>query len=165
MGAKQSAGLLVFRRRGNSVEFLLAHPGGPFWKHRDEGAWSIPKGLIDQGEESQAAAEREFEEEVGQCVAGDFIALAPCRQKSGKVIHCWMVEADLDLSGFRSNTFELEWPRGSGRMTAFPEIDRVAYLAPDCAFRKILPGQAPLIAEALERLGVADERGGRTTTP
>jgi predicted NUDIX family NTP pyrophosphohydrolase len=153
MAAKHSAGLLVFRRRGDSVEFLLAHPGGPFWKNRDDGAWSVPKGLVDDGEESRAAAVREFEEEVGQPVAGDFVALSRCRQKSGKVIHCWMVEADLDLGAFRSNTFELEWPKGSGRTTTYPEIDRVAYLDPETAFRKILPGQAPLVAEALERLG------------
>ncbi|HLZ82119.1 MAG TPA: NUDIX domain-containing protein [Caulobacteraceae bacterium] len=153
MAAQHSAGLLVFRRRGDSVDFLLAHPGGPFWKNRDDGAWSIPKGLVGEGEETRAAAAREFAEEVGQRVEGEFIALTPCRQKSGKIVHAWMVEADLDLGSFHSNTFDLEWPKGSGRTAAFPEIDKVAYLDPEAALRKILPGQAPLIAEALERLG------------
>src|ERR1700749_4555520 len=107
---EQSAGLLVFRRSGPGVEFLLAHPGGPFWTKRDEGAWSIPKGLIGEGEEALAAARREFEEETGQAVQGDFAPLQPLRQKSGKVVHAWMVESDLDLGGFRSNLFEMEWP-------------------------------------------------------
>src|ERR1700722_3615074 len=130
MRANHSAGLLVFRRRGDSVEFLLAHPGSPFWKNRDDGVWTIPKGLVDEGEAMEAAAVREFEEEVGQRVTGDLTPLAPRRQKGGKLVHCWMVEADLDLGAFRSNTFELEWPRGSGRVASFPEGDRVAYLGP-----------------------------------
>jgi predicted NUDIX family NTP pyrophosphohydrolase len=149
---EKSAGILVFRRPVSGVEFLLAHPGGPYWARRDEGAWSIPKGLIGEGEETLAAARREFEEEVGQAVTGDFQPLAPLRQKSGKLVHAWMVEADLDLRGFRSNLFEMEWPPHSGRTQAFPEIDRVAWFAPAAALMKILPGQAGFIHEALARL-------------
>jgi predicted NUDIX family NTP pyrophosphohydrolase len=152
--AEQSAGLLVFRRASAGVEFLLAHPGGPFWAKRDEGAWSIPKGLIRKGEESLAAARREFEEEVGQQVEGDFQPLAPLKQKSGKVVHAWTVEADLDLDSFRSNLFEMEWPPRSGRAQAFPEIDRVGWFGPDEALLKILPGQAGFIREAMAKLNL-----------
>ena len=112
---EQSAGLLVFRRSGPGVEFLLAHPGGPFWAGRDEGAWSIPKGLVGEGEEVLAAARREFEEETGQTVEGDFQPLEPLRQPSGKIVHAWLVEAELDMESFRSSPFEIEWPRRSGR--------------------------------------------------
>jgi predicted NUDIX family NTP pyrophosphohydrolase len=151
MGDK-SAGVLVFRRRGATPEFLLAHPGGPFWRGRDDASWSIPKGIINDGEENLAAAKREFEEEVGQSVDGDFLELTPRKQKSGKLVYCWMVEADLDLASFRSIAFEMEWPRRSGQMASFPEIDRVGYFVPETALIKILPGQAPFIEEALERL-------------
>lgn len=150
--AEKSAGLLVYRRRERGPEFLLAHPGGPFWKNRDDGAWSIPKGLIGDGEENHAAALREFEEETGQSVTGEFVELTPLKQKSGKVVYCWLVEAELDLATFRSNDFEMEWPPRSGRMQAFPEIDRVARFGPDEALRKILPGQAGFIVEAMQRL-------------
>ena len=151
MGEK-SAGILVFRRRAEGPEFLLAHPGGPFWRSKDEGAWSIPKGIINDGEETLAAARREFEEEVGQSIGGDFVELTPRKQKSGKLVYAWMVEADLDLASFRSILFEMEWPRRSGQMASFPEIDRVGYFGPDEALVKILPGQARFIEEALERL-------------
>ncbi|HEX6859795.1 MAG TPA: NUDIX domain-containing protein [Caulobacteraceae bacterium] len=151
--AEKSAGLLVYRLRGGGPEFLLAHPGGPFWKNRDEGAWTIPKGLIEDGEETLAAARREFEEETGQTVSGDFVELTPLKQKSGKLVFCWLVEADLDVSAFRSNEFEIELPRKSGRFARFPEIDRVDYFAADEVVVKILPGQRGFIEEALERLG------------
>ena len=151
--AEKSAGILVFRRKGSGVEFLLAHPGGPFWTRRDEGAWSIPKGVIGEGEERLAAARREFEEEVGQAVEGDFQPLTPLRQKSGKVVHAWIVEADPDLDHFRSNLFEMEWPPRSGRVQAFPEIDRVSWFEPEQALEKILPGQAGFIREAMATLG------------
>jgi len=147
-----SAGLLVYRRSEGGVAFLLAHPGGPFWARRDEGAWSIPKGLVDEGEGTLAAARREFEEEVGQPVEGEFAPLTSLKQKSGKLVHAWMVEADLDLDSFRSNLFEMEWPRGSGRSQAFPEIDRVGWFGPQEALAKILPGQAGFIREAIARL-------------
>ncbi|MGE5566878.1 MAG: NUDIX domain-containing protein [Parcubacteria group bacterium] len=150
---EKSAGLLVYRLRDGAPEFLLAHPGGPFWANRDEGAWSIPKGLIGEGEETLAAALREFEEETGQRVSGDFTELTPLKQKGGKTVYCWLIESDPDLTTFRSNLFEMEWPRRSGRMQAFPEIDRVAWVGPEEALRKILPGQAGFIEEALTRLG------------
>jgi len=151
--AEKSAGLLVYRRTEGGIEFLLAHPGGPFWKNRDDGAWSIPKGLVDDGEDGHAAALREFEEEVGQTVSGEFVELTPLEQKSGKVVFCWLAQADLDLTGFRSNSFEMQWPPKSGKSASFPEIDRVAWMAPDLALAKILPGQAGFIREAMQVLG------------
>lgn len=147
-----SAGLLVFRRAPR-LEFLLAHPGGLFWARKDDGAWTIPKGLVEEGEDPRLAALREFGEETGLSVEGEPVALAPVKQKSGKVVAIWMVEANPALSAFHSNTFELELPRGSGRMVSFPEIDRIAWFAPDEAMRKILPGQAPILIEALQRMG------------
>jgi predicted NUDIX family NTP pyrophosphohydrolase len=149
MAVLRSAGVLVFRRRADGPQFLLGRPGGPFWKARDAGVWSIPKGLVESGEALCVAAVREFMEETGLEVPGPFIELSPLRQKSGKTVHGFMAEADLDLKAFRSNLFELEWPKGSGRATAFPEIDRIAYLAADEALDKILPGQAGFIHEAL----------------
>jgi predicted NUDIX family NTP pyrophosphohydrolase len=151
---EKSAGLLVFRRSEAGVEFLLTHPGGPFWARRDDGAWSIPKGLVGEGEEPLTAARREFEEEVGQPVEGEFQPLAPLRQKSGKVVHAWTVEADLDLDGFRSNLFGMEWPPHSGRTQAFPEIDRVGWFGPEEALLKILPGQAGFIREVMAKLNL-----------
>jgi predicted NUDIX family NTP pyrophosphohydrolase len=151
-----SAGLLVFRRAGDGVDFLLAHPGGPFWRTRDDGAWSIPKGLIDANEGALAAAKREFLEETGLQVSGAFIELAPLRQRSGKLILAWAVEADLDLSGFVSNRFELEWPRGSGRMLTVPEVDQIAYFPHALARRKILPGQVGFIDQVCRAAGRTD---------
>lgn len=149
---RTSAGLLVWRPGTGGREFLLAHPGGPLWARRDDGAWMIPKGEIAEGEEPLACALREFEEEVGQTVAGPFDALAPIRQRGGKRVLCWLVQADLDLAGFRSNSFAMEWPRGSGRTVEFPEIDKVAYWSAEIAVRKILPSQAPLLEQACVRL-------------
>jgi predicted NUDIX family NTP pyrophosphohydrolase len=153
-----SAGLLVWRPGAGGPEFLLAHPGGPFWARRDAGAWMIPKGEIDAGEDPLAAARREFEEETGVAVEGRFEALTPIVQKAGKRVLCWLVEADVDLSDLRSNTFQLEWPARSGRMIAVPEIDAAAYWPADEAFAKVLPSQRPLIEEALARLGEAGAR-------
>ncbi|HEX2560411.1 NUDIX domain-containing protein [Phenylobacterium sp.] len=150
---RTSAGLLVWRRGEGGIEFLLAHPGGPLWAKRDAGAWMIPKGEIDEGEDPLACAVREFEEEVGQAIAGPFEPLTPIRQKGGKRVVCWLAEADLDLAGFRSNTFRMEWPPRSGRMIEVPEIDKVAYWPAEAAMSKLLPSQAPLVVEALARLG------------
>lgn len=147
-----SAGVLAYRRRGPDIEFLLVHPGGPFWARRDEAAWSIPKGLIDPDEEGWAAAQREFAEEVGQPIVGDPQPLAPCKTPGGKLILAWLVEADLDLSDLRSNLFEMEWPRGSGQVRAFPEVDRAGYFAPAEARRKVHRGQIPILDEAIARL-------------
>lgn len=148
-----SAGLLVFRRRPGGPQFLLVHPGGPFWRRRDAGAWSIPKGLLDEGEDALQGAVREFAEEVGLAVGGDFIRLSPLRQRSGKTVLCWLVEAELDLSGFHSNTFEMEWPPRSGRTLLVPECDRADYFTADVALAKILLGQQGFVREALQRLG------------
>jgi len=147
-----SAGLLAFRRR-SELEVLLAHPGGPFWAKKDDGAWTIPKGLLEPGDDLVAAARREFSEETGLTASGDLIALEPVNQKSGKVVHAFAFEADFDLAGFASNSFEIEWPPKSGRRQSFPEIDRVAYFALDLAMTKIIAYQQPLLRELEERLG------------
>ena len=149
---RRSAGLLVFRRRRGAIEFLLVHPGGPFWRNRDRGAWSIPKGLVGESEDELAAARREFEEELGLAAPGDVVRLADRRQGRGKTVLCWLVEADLDLAGFRSNSFPMTWPRGSGRTIAVPECDRAAYFPADVALGKILKGQRGFIAEAMDLL-------------
>jgi predicted NUDIX family NTP pyrophosphohydrolase len=144
-----SAGILVFREPRTGPEFLLAHPGGPYWQNRDAGAWTIPKGLLEAGETALEAAIREFQEETGLQLSGAFQPLTPIRQKAGKLVLCWAVQADLDLSGFRSGEFEIEWPPRSGRMATFPEIDQVRYFPTEEALRRILPAQAALIGEAL----------------
>ena len=151
--AEVSAGLLVYRRAGQAPQFLLAHPGGPFWARRDGGAWSIPKGLVGPGEDTLAAALREFAEETGLEVHGPFAALTPLKQKSGKTVHGWMVEADPDLGAFASNLFEMDWPPRSGRRASFPEVDRIAWFTLQEALVKILPGQAGFIEEAAGRIG------------
>jgi len=152
---KQSAGLLLFRRKPAGMEVFLVHPGGPFWAKKDQGAWSIPKGEFAEGEDALAAARREFEEEIGQAIEGRFIALTPRRQRSGKVVHAWAVEADLDADAIRSNTFEIEWPPRSGRKQAFPEVDRAAWFDLDEARARILQGQAPMLDELATKRGLA----------
>jgi predicted NUDIX family NTP pyrophosphohydrolase len=147
-----SAGLLVFRR-GSGLEVLLAHPGGPFWAKKDDGAWTIPKGIVEPGADLIATAQREFTEETNLIAAGDFLPLSPVKQRSGKVVHAWAFEADLDLAGFASNTFDMEWPPRSGRRQRFPEVDRVAYFALPTAAAKIIAYQRPLLRELAERLG------------
>ena len=148
---KRSAGLLAWRRGPDGPEFFLVHPGGPFWKNKDDGAWSIPKGEIDPGEDPLSAAKREFAEETGQTIGGTFTPLAPVKIASGKVIEAWAIEHDLDASAIRSNTFEMEWPPRSGRKQAFPEVDRAAWFSAEDAVKKINKGQAPLITELLRR--------------
>jgi len=121
---RKSAGLLAWRRTTDGPEFLLVHPGGPFWRGRDQGAWSVPKGLIDPGEDPLAGALREFREELGlEPPPGPYVRLTDLRQKGGKTVLCWLAEGDIELSGFRSNTFGLEWPRGSGRVIVAPTTD------------------------------------------
>jgi predicted NUDIX family NTP pyrophosphohydrolase len=149
---KRSAGLLVWRRGPDGPEFFLVHPGGPFWKNKDDGAWSIPKGEIDPDEDPLKAAQREFTEETGQTVAGTFTPLHPVKIASGKEIEAWTIEHDLDASAITSNTFEIEWPPRSGKQQAFPEVDRAAWFPGPLALRKINKGQAPLIAQLLERI-------------
>jgi predicted NUDIX family NTP pyrophosphohydrolase len=143
-----SAGLLLYRLGPDGFEVLLAHPGGPFWARRDEGAWTLPKGEVNAGEEPLAAALREFEEETGHVPSGELLPLGEVRQKGGKRVLGWACAGDFDPQELRCNTFEMEWPPRSGRMRSFPEIDRVGWFTPDAARAKLLPAQAPF----LERL-------------
>jgi len=150
-----SAGVVVYRQTGPRPEFLLGHPGGPLWARKDQGAWMVPKGLIEAGEDPANAAVREFEEETGLTCPALAQPLAALRQAGGKTVLCWTAEADLDLSAFRPGQFEMEWPPRSGKRVRFPEIDRLSYFADDEALRRVLPSQAPLIAEVLSILGAA----------
>jgi predicted NUDIX family NTP pyrophosphohydrolase len=145
--ARISAGLLMYRIRAGAVEVLLAHPGGPFFKNKDAGAWSIPKGEIDKGEDMLEAAQREFEEETGVKPSGPFIPLTPIKQKGGKIVHAWAFKGDCDPSATVSNTFTMEWPPRSGKMAEFPEIDRTGFFDLTAAKVKIKAGQEALIEE------------------
>jgi predicted NUDIX family NTP pyrophosphohydrolase len=149
---QKSAGILMYRRQGGAVEVLLVHPGGPFWKKKDDGAWTIPKGVREEGEEVLAAAKREFEEETGAVPAGEFIPLGKFRQSSAKTVSVWAVEGEFDVAKLKSNTFELEWPPKSGKMKEFPEVDRAAWFSPGEARRKILKGQRAVLDALLARL-------------
>jgi predicted NUDIX family NTP pyrophosphohydrolase len=146
----RSAGLLMFRRRAGGAEVLLAHPGGPFWVRRDEAAWTLPKGEIGPGEDPLDAARREFLEETGFASTPPFHPLGELRQKSGKRISAWAFEGDADPAALASNLFEMEWPPRSGRMQAFPEVDRVQWFGLAAARTKLIAGQAPFI-DALAR--------------
>lgn len=145
--AKRSAGLLMFRRSGGILEVFLVHPGGPFWMKKDAGAWSIPKGEIQDGEEPLAAAAREFQEETGLVAEGPYTPLTPIRQRGGKMVEAWAFAGDGDARSVKSTTFSLEWPPGSGRRQDFPEVDRAGWFSLEEARRKILPGQAALLDE------------------
>ncbi|HKG02966.1 MAG TPA: NUDIX domain-containing protein [Conexibacter sp.] len=156
--AKRSAGILLFRRAdGGELEVLLVHPGGPFWARRDGGAWSIPKGEVDPGEEERACALRELEEETGAAFrdipAEELLSLGEVRQKSGKVVSAWGLERDLDADGIVSMTFELEWPPRSGRLQTFPEVDRAGWFRLPAARKKLLPAQAPFVDRLAEIAG------------
>jgi predicted NUDIX family NTP pyrophosphohydrolase len=153
---RRSAGLLLFRWRHGRVEVFLVHPGGPLWAKKDAHAWSIPKGEVAADEAPLPAARREFREETGLSVDGDFVALAPRRQPGGKVVHAWAVESDCDAAAIKSNTFALEWPPRSGRMREFPEIDRAAWFPLAAAREKIHKGQVGLLDD-LERLIDAED--------
>lgn len=141
-----SAGLLAFRR-GDGLELLLAHPGGPFWTKKDDGAWTIPKGVADADADALSAARREFTEETGFVAAGDMLPLKAVRQRSGKTVMAWAFEADFDLSKFSSNEFEMEWPPHSGHLKSFPEIDRLSWFDYETALQKIIAYQKPLLLE------------------
>jgi predicted NUDIX family NTP pyrophosphohydrolase len=145
---KTAAGLLLYRRRSLGAEVLLAHPGGPFWARKDLGAWTIPKGEIDPGEDPVSAARREFREEIGLDVTAPVEPLGQIKQPGGKIVLIWTAEGDFDPARLASNTFEMEWPKGSGHMRLFPEVDRAAWFDLGEARRRILPGQAPFL-EAL----------------
>lgn len=144
--AKLSAGLLLYRFRDNAVEVLIAHPGGPFWASKDDGAWSIPKGEHSAGEDPWGAARREFAEELGRTPPdGPRLELGSVQQRGGKVVTVFAVSGDLDITAAQSNTFQLEWPRGSGRVREFPEVDRVGWFTVAQARTKLLAGQRPFL--------------------
>lgn len=157
---KQAAGILLFRRPSTSlragkredVQVLLAHPGGPLWARKDDGAWTLPKGQFTDGEAPLDAAIREFEEEMGSKPCGDFQPLGTLKQPSGKIIHAWAAESDFDVTTVKSNLFSLEWPPKSGRMGQFPEVDRAEWFPVDGARRKILKGQSPFLDRLLALL-------------
>ena len=151
---RKSAGILLYRHKDGRLQVLLAHPGGPFWTKKDAQAWSIPKGEFD-AEEPLAAAKRELTEETGAVVSGPVRALAPVKQPSGKVVHAFAVEQDFDLGRFRSNLFSLEWPPRSGKVTEYPEVDRIAWFGIDEARLKIQRGQGALLDQLVQLLGGA----------
>ncbi|MEO9137208.1 MAG: NUDIX domain-containing protein [Casimicrobiaceae bacterium] len=151
MARTQSAGVVMYRRRGADLEVLLVHPGGPFWARRDDGAWSIPKGEIDAAEAPGTAALREFTEETGHLLTGDLTPLTPVAQSRNKLVHPFAVEGDLDAATVTSNTFMLEWPPRSGQLQSFPEIDRAAWFTLDEARRTIVTGQRAILDELRER--------------
>jgi predicted NUDIX family NTP pyrophosphohydrolase len=153
---KHSAGLLMYRRRAGRLEVFLVHPGGPIWKNRDAGAWSIPKGEYGPEEDPLAAARREFAEETGFAAEGDFMALAPITQAGGKVVHAWAVAGDLDPEKIKSNTFALEWPPRSGKEQEFPEVDRAGWFGIEEAKEKINQAQVGLLTELEARLGAGE---------
>ena len=149
----QSAGILLFRRKNNCIEFFLVHPGGPFWQKKDLGVWTIPKGEFADEEEALDAAKREFKEETGTNLSGNFMKLTPVRQKAGKLIYAWAFEGDVDASDIVSNSFKIEWPPKSGRYREFPEIDKAQWFSEHESKEKINPAQIELINELLLKLG------------
>jgi predicted NUDIX family NTP pyrophosphohydrolase len=151
VSGKRSAGLLLYRKCHGRLEVFLVHPGGPFWAKKDAGAWTIPKGEIGPDEDPLAAARRETAEETGFTPDGRFVELPVIRQKAGKFVHAWAIEAECDATQLRSNLFSMEWPPRSGRMAEFPEVDRGAWFPMDEAREKLLESQHPLL-EALESL-------------
>ena len=150
--AKLSAGILLYRMSKSGPEVFLIHPGGPFWAKRDLGSWSVPKGEVDGDEDLLAAAKREFHEETGTQIEGEFIELAPLRQPSGKVVRVWAVEGEIDASAITSNTFSMEWPPRSGASREFPEVDRAGWFTLAEAREKLLPGQRPFIDQLEQKI-------------
>ncbi len=147
---KSSAGLVLYRVLDGVLQVLLVHPGGPFWAHKESGAWTIPKGEVEAEEDQLAAAWREFQEELGFSPSGDFIPLGTITQKAGKVVRAWALEGDCDPAGIKSNSFTIEWPPRSGKQQVFPEVDRAAFFPVDEAKRKINPAQVELISRLQE---------------
>ena len=156
---KISAGVLLYRTREADVQVLLVHPGGPFWAKKDDGAWSIPKGLADEGEDLQAAARREFFEETGAIVPGAFIDLGAHKQPGGKTVVAFACEGDFHPGSLESNVFAMEWPPRSGRTAEFPEVDRAGWFSLDEAVKKVTKGQRPIIAALAEKLGATPAKG------
>ena len=153
-----SAGILCYRYRDLVLEVLLVHPGGPFWVKRDSGAWSIPKGLVESGEQPLAAARREFNEETGFDVAGEFVALGELQQPSKKIVHAWAVQMDIDVTRLSSNTFSLEWPKGSGNVREYPEVDKGEWFELAEARQKISKGQTEFLDRLLQQLSSRSDR-------
>ena len=152
MAKKNSAGILLHRLRGSGIEVFLVHPGGPFWAKKDAGAWSIPKGEFEAGEDPLEAAKREFKEETGFAVEGNFIELTPVKQPGGKVVYAWAVMGDCEAESIKSNTFSLEWPPRSGKRKEFPEVDRAGWFTPEVAREKILKGQLNFLEELKRKI-------------
>jgi predicted NUDIX family NTP pyrophosphohydrolase len=155
MAAKESSGVLLYRKAGEGIEVLLVHPGGPFWAKKDRNAWTIPKGEVDEAEDLRACALRELEEELGSLppvAVGDLVELGSVRQKNRKTVHGWAAEADFDPVALDSNTFEMEWPPRSGKRREFPEVDRAEWFAPEAAKEKLIEAQAAFVDRLLDRL-------------
>ena len=149
---RKSAGILLYRFTNHNLEFFLVHPGGPFWANKDIGVWSIPKGEYDDNENALAAAVREFEEETGTKLSGDFIGLTPIVQKAGKQVHAWAIEGDIDADNITSNSFKVEWPPRSGKWKTFPEVDKAGWFDVTTAKEKINPAQSSFIDELIDML-------------
>lgn len=149
---KTSAGILLYRKTNNYIEVFLIHPGGPFWKGKDKGAWSIPKGEFSEDEDALTCARREFEEETGQTIDGNFIELKPIQQKGGKMVYAWAVEGNADADNIVSNTFKQEWPYKSGKWMTFPEVDKAGWFSIDKAKEKMNAAQVELIEELVRRV-------------
>lgn len=152
MAKRISAGILLYRFRDGTLEVFLIHPGGPYWHGKDAGAWSIPKGELEEGDDELAAAQREFEEETGSRVSEEFLPLEPLQLKSGKIIHAWAVRGDIDASAIKSNAFSMEWPPRSGRQQEFPEVDRGGWFTMETGREKIHPGQLGFLDQLRKRL-------------
>jgi predicted NUDIX family NTP pyrophosphohydrolase len=150
---KISAGILVYREINENLEVLLVHPGGPYWAKKEEGAWSIPKGESEGDEDLLTVARREFMEETGAFIDGNFTPLVPLKQPGGKLIFSWAIQGDLDTASIKSNTFTIEWPPKSGRQQEYPEVDRAGWFHTDIAMKKILKGQKGFITQLLVNLG------------
>jgi predicted NUDIX family NTP pyrophosphohydrolase len=156
---KISAGILVYRFTSGVLEVFLVHPGGPFWAKRDQGSWSIPKGELDDGAGLLETAKREFREETGLPIEGEFVELTPSRQPSGKRVHAWAVNGEIDPSCVKSNTFSMEWPPRSGKQQEFPEVDRGQWFAMPEAYEKLLPGQRGFLEELEQKVCAGPRRG------
>jgi len=150
---KISAGLLLFRKKSNELEVFLVHPGGPLWAKKEENAWTIPKGEVEEDEDLVSAAIREFKEETGFSASGDCIALKPLRQPSGKIVHAWALEQDVDPNALKSNRFSMEWPPKSGKVREFPEVDRAAWFSIEAARKCMFRGQVGFLDELMEKVG------------
>ena len=156
MTRKTSAGILMYRVRNGTLEVFLVHPGGPFWQKKDLGAWSIPKGEFEDGVDALTAARREFREETGSEASGEFVPLTPLKQPSGKIVHAWAVEGDIDAASVMSNTFLMEWPPHSGKQRQFPEVDRGDWFTIAAAREKLIAGQRGFLVQLQDYL---DSRG------